>query len=257
VPLVMVRLSGNFLTRPWWADRIRKGRIECLFRTLEPDYIQSISENDLFLAMRTFITHNDIKANAAGASFFSGAGCSEGLSRFVWMCMHCESEDTLSMKGNVIHCAACGSSWSLSALCRLSPLKNGIRSFPDLNDWAQWHRIRVLARIKSAGAGDVLTTGSGVCMQSAGGNSGFREQGTGALVLTRENLAFISQKNDPLIMPLAGLADCVIQRKDVFEVRLDKVYYRFAFSGRSPMKWVYYIRYLKGYEKYEKQGFIG
>jgi len=32
VPLVMVRMSGNFLTKPWWADRIRKGRIECLFQ---------------------------------------------------------------------------------------------------------------------------------------------------------------------------------------------------------------------------------
>ena len=261
LPLVMVRMSGNFLTKPWWADHLRKGRIECLFRTLAPDYIQSITENGLFAAMRHFIAHNDIKAHAAGVSHFSGAAMAEGLQRFVWMCMHCESEDTLSMKGNVIRCLACGSSWSLSALCRLTPLKSGIRTFPDLHDWAQWHKIRVRSRIKSStGPTDALTTGAGVRMLSLSDPAGFKDRGAGALILTRENLTFASLgKDDPpaVVIPVALLADCVIQGGDSVEVRHNDLYYRFVMSGRSPMKWVYYIRYLKGYEKFEKQGYMG
>jgi hypothetical protein len=257
VPLVMVRMSGNFLTKPWWAERTRKGRIECLFKTLSPDHIQSLSENDLFLAMKAFITHNDIKANAAAGALFSGNHLAEGLQRFVWICMNCESEDTLVMKGDAARCTACGASWSMNALCRFSPLKNGVRSFSDLHDWSQWHKIKVRARIKAAAEYDVLTTGSGVLMQSSLDGAPFADQGAGSLALTKENLTFTHSKDrSSRVFPVVEIEDCVIQRADVFEIRHNTSYYRFAFHGHSPMKWVYYCRYLRGYDRYEKRGYL-
>ena len=261
VPLVMVRMTGNFLTKPWWADSIRKGRIECLFKVLTPDYIQSISDNGLFVAMKSFLAHNDIKVHNARGALFQGLRCAEGLERFVWMCMNCESEDALATKGDTIHCRSCGSSWSLNALCRLSALKNGIRSFSDLHDWAQWHKIKVRSRIASASAtsSDVLTVSTGVVLQSNENTRDFSAQGKGALVLSKDNLTFTNddRRVPPLLFPVQHIEDCVIQRNTVFEIRIGTIYYRFSFSGHSPMKWVYYIRYLQGYEKFEKQGYIG
>jgi 1-acyl-sn-glycerol-3-phosphate acyltransferase len=262
VPLVMVRSSGNFLTKPWWAKHIRSGMIECLFKVLSPDQTQALTEHDVFLAMKGFLAHNDIKAHADGSIPFLGKGTAEGLERFVWTCMHCESEDTLAMAGDVIFCGACQSSWSINALCRISPLRHGTKSFSDLNDWAQWHRITVLSRIKSASANDVLTVSGGVRMQSAHSGAGFgsaaTEELTGALVLTGERLTFTdATRRQTQEFLVRDIGDCVIQRKDIFEFRHKERYYRFAFSGHSPMKWVYYLRYLKGYEKLEKQGYIG
>jgi hypothetical protein len=261
VPLVMVRMSGSFLTKPWWADRLRKGRMECLFKTLTPDYIQSISENDLFFAMKTFLAHNDIKEHGARGPLFRGHRCAEGLERFVWICMDCESEDTLVMRGDAIRCRSCGASWSLSALCRLSALKSGIRSFSDLYDWARWHAIKVRSRIASASAApkDVLTVSTGVVLMSNESGRDFCEKGKGSLVLSRESLTFTNddRRLQPLLFSVAEIEDCVIQRATVFEIRRGAAHYRFVFSGHSPMKWVYYMRYLKGYEKSEKQGYIG
>jgi hypothetical protein len=258
VPLVMVRMSGDFLTKPWWAGRIRKGRIDCLFKTLAREYIQSVPEQDLFLAIRAFIAHSDIKTHAIGVPSFSGTRLAEGLERFVWMCMHCESEDTLAMSGDVIRCKACGSTWSINALCRLAPLKSGTKSLPDLQDWAHWHRKEVRARVRSADAGDILTTGAVARMQSSEGGTEFTDRGDGALILTKESLTFsFTQEKDPLVLPVAGIEDCVIQRKDILEIRYGAVYYRFTFKGHSPMKWVFYLRYLKGYENFERQGFLG
>jgi 1-acyl-sn-glycerol-3-phosphate acyltransferase len=262
VPLVMVRIAGNFLTKPWWAEHIRTGRIECLFKVLSPDQAQTLSEHGLFLALKTFLAHNDIKEHADGSIPFSGKGAADGLERFVWTCMHCESEDTLAMSGDVIFCSACGSSWSLNALCRISALRQGIQSFGDLNDWARWHRITVLSRIRNASANDVLTISGGVLMQSAPAGAGFGKTATeavsGAIVLTREKLTFTdATSHQTMAFLVSDIEDCVIQRKDIFEFRFKDRYWRFAFSGHSPMKWVYYLRYLKGYEKLEKQGFIG
>jgi len=256
VPLVMVRMSGNFLTKPWWADRIRKGRIECLFKVLSPDHIQSISENDLFLTMKAFIAHNDIKSHAAAGVFF-GKGNAEGLQRFVWICMNCESEDTLVMKGDTVRCRSCSASWSMNALCRLSPLKGGIRSFSDLHDWAQWHKIKVRSRIKAASPLDVLATGSGIQMQSSISGAPFTDQGHGALILAKENLTFTTAKDRQCrVFSVAEIEDCVVQRADVFEIRHGPTYHRFVLRGHSPMKWLYYCRYLRGYNRYEKRGYL-
>jgi 1-acyl-sn-glycerol-3-phosphate acyltransferase len=261
VPLVMVRMSGSFLTKPWWADRLRKGRIECLFRVLAPDYIQSISENDLFFSMKTFLAHNDIKEHGARGPLFLGHRCAEGLERFVWICMNCESEDTLVMKGDTVRCLSCGSSWSMNALCRLSALKTGIRSFSDLHDWTQWHKIKVRSRIRSASPHDILTVSAGVDLMAsaAGGGRDFGEKGRGSLALSKENLTFANDDGrlPPLVFPVPEIEDCVIQRNTIFEIRYGEGYYRFSLNGHSPMKWVYYVRYLKAYEKLEKQGYIG
>jgi hypothetical protein len=257
--LVMVRVSGNFLTKPWWADRVRKGRIECLFKTLTPDYIQSITENDLFDAMISFIAHNDIKAHAGAVPLFFGTHLAEGLERFVWICMQCESEDTLVTAGDTIGCTACGSSWTMDASCGLAPAKNGVKAFADLYDWSQWHKVRVRSRIASASARDILTASAGVVLQSGGGGIDFVEKGAGSLSLSKESLTFTpdSGATGPLVFPVPQIEDCVIQRNNICEIRHGTSYYRFVFHGRSPMKWVYFIRYVKGYETCEKQGYIG
>ena len=103
--LVLTRVTGNFLTKPWWADFIRKGRIIVTYKTLGPEQIEALSDDELFNAMRAFIAHNDIKDPANGDALFSGCRLAEGLERFMWMCMGCGAEDTIAMSGDTICCA--------------------------------------------------------------------------------------------------------------------------------------------------------
>ena len=78
---------------------------------------------------------------------------------------------------------------------------------------------------------------------------------TGTLTLTPSTIRFegASVQSE---WPVDAVEDYVIQKKDLFEFRNGKTYHRFLFSGRSPMKWVFYIRYLKGYELCEQQGHL-
>jgi hypothetical protein len=53
------------------------------------------------------------------------------------------------------------------------------------------------------------------------------------------------------------MENVVIQKRDIVEFGHTGTLYRFVFERHSPMKWICYLRYLKGYQKFEEQGFIG
>jgi len=110
-----------------------------------------------------------------------------------------------------------------------------IRSFSDLHDWAQWHKIKVRSRIKAASPLDVLATGSGIQMQSSISGAPFTDQGHGALILAKENLTFTTAKDRQCrVFSVAEIEDCVVQRADVFEIRHGPTYHRFRPSRTQP-----------------------
>jgi hypothetical protein len=77
------------------------------------------------------------------------------------------------------------------------------------------------------------------------------------LRLTKEKVTFLPDGPEApsLSWPLGSITDCVFQRKDIAEFHVDGREYRFAFASKSPMKWVYYLRYLKGYAAVEERGY--
>jgi 1-acyl-sn-glycerol-3-phosphate acyltransferase len=257
--LVLTRIAGNFLTKPWWADFIRKGRITVTFKALGPEQVKSLSDDGLFNTMKTFIAHNDIKDPANSDALFFGRRLAEGLERFVWMCMECGAEDTLAMTGDTIRCTACGSSWAINATCKLSAKGGAKKCFADLYDWAQWHRTKVIDKIKSSGAGAMLARSDNVVMHAGDTTISFSTAGAGSLSLIASALTFHPANSGagPLVFDVQKIETVVIQKKDIVEFRYDGRYYRFAFDHHSPMKWIFYLRYLKGYEKFEEQGYIG
>lgn len=250
-PLVMVKLQGNFLTKPWWANTIRKGKIRLHFKTLNHNDIDNLSSDQLFEVIKSYIYQNDIKDSDNQNYSFSGTKMAEGLERFVWICMNCGSEDTLHTENNTIGCSSCKSSWDIDAYCRLKPHDQSANCVQDLKDWADMHTTRV-KKFLSERTG-VLTFNENITIQTENSDHLFENKENGKLVLTREELTF-EGNSGTRVWPLAELEDYVIQKKDVFEIRHKDNYYRFVFNKQSPMKWIYYFRYLKNYTIYEQQG---
>lgn len=259
VPVVLFNLCGNFLIKPWWAETRRKGRVLIHVTVLTPDRVSSLSDDELFESIRQGVYHNDIKDERNRDAAFSGRDLALGLERFVWICMHCGAEDRLATQGDEIACEACGGSWRMDAYCRLEPLREGHSSLGDLKDWSDMHRERVLARIsETAGGGEITHSDTVVLQTLADDGYTFVDRATGRLSVTKETLVFDPQADKTLALsiPVEGIRDTVIQKKDICEIRHGEHYYRFLFKGHSPMKWVYYLRYLRGYEELERRGYL-
>jgi hypothetical protein len=252
-PLVAVRLQGNFLTKPWWAKSTRTGRISISTTVFTPEKIGAMSDDDLFSAMYRAIYQNDIKDPANLTIPFSGDDLAAGLERFVWLCLRCSAEDTLVSNGNAVTCTSCGCSIHMDAHCRLSVPSGAPLSCADLKDWAEFHKTFVKNRIAVCPA--ELTRSTEVVRQEEDERKRFIDRDRGTLLLSADRLRFESNGN-AIDLPVAEIENYVIQKKDILELDYKKTTYRFLFSGHSPMKWIYYLRYLKGFEECERQGHL-
>jgi 1-acyl-sn-glycerol-3-phosphate acyltransferase len=255
--LYIFHLKGNFLSKPWWSDYPRKGRIEISVRAFDKSAVQSLSEQELRNLIVSNLYQNEIKDRENQTVPFTGDNCAPGLEWLVWICRHCEREDTLVTAGNTVSCTACGSSWHIDALCRLSPSQKNISEIGDLHDWMSWHKEWVLKKL-TATSGETLLTKSDYVRYGRMSPKGIWETlAEGSLEMTKNKLLFTCAGNHtPLVLPVQEVTEYVFQLKNILAIRFNGEEHRFLFSGHSPIKWIFYLRYLHGYEEYEKRGYI-
>lgn len=254
VPLVSVRFQGNFLTKPWWAHTIRKGRILVNVKVSEPSVMDTMTSDQVFDLIKSSIYQNDIKDEQNLSFPFKGRDLALGLERFVWICMHCGKEDTLTTTGDDIHCSSCNNTWHFDAHCRLSSNTPGIKCLNDLKDWSDMHKAIIKDKVISPEMISTETPAAGLLIENRETRL-FDNMGPGTLVLDKNELHFRCGEKVHT-WPVQEIEDYVVQKKDIFEFRHNETYYRILFSNKSPMKWVYYIRYLKGFQACEEKGYI-
>ncbi len=254
--LVMTNIKGNFLSKPWWANSYRKGIVRVNRKVLLAEQIQSLSEQEILEAIIKHINNNDILDEENLNTEFKGEQLASGLERFPWICRSCKTEDTLVTEGDIITCSQCHSSWSMDSHCRFSPLKKDTVPINNLYEWIAWHKEKVIEKIKEAKDDGLLTRNRKVIYCTISFNGKFENIAEGTLLLSKESLTFQTKnKIKSFTLSVNEISDYVYQRKDVFECRCNNKSYRFRIIGHSPMKWVFYLRYIKGYEKVEKLGY--
>lgn len=256
-PLVMCRLSGNFLSKPWWARTRRRGRTRIRMKVVSAEELGEMPADQVLDMITGFIYTNDVKDERNLDTSFEGTAVAEGLERFVWMCRQCGREDGLVTEGDAVSCISCGASWSMDAHCRFEAAGDSIAEIGDLHDWAAWHKRRVIEKLAQTDSVTVLTQSERALLQTEDKHGDFVDRGHGSLSLTKEKLTFVpAGGGEPLELPVNRTDSYVFERKDIFECRCEGVFYRFVFSGHSPMKWVYYYRYLNNYQVHERNRYI-
>jgi 1-acyl-sn-glycerol-3-phosphate acyltransferase len=257
-PLSIVRFRGNFLSRPWWAETDRKGRI-AIERTVVPaERLAEMNEPEVLETIVQGIYNNDILDERNRAVEFKGKRMAEGLQRLVWTCMCCETADGISVAGDTITCDHCNNTWTIDAHCRLRADSAGIPCYDDVYAWFQEHKRAAREAIAAASDETSLATDKGVTLLREDDRGRFVPESVGTLSLTRSEISFVPESGGlaTLRFEVEQLTNYVIQKKDVFEITHDGVDYRFEMYGRSPMKWLVFVRYLRGFEEAEQRRVI-
>ncbi len=256
-PLVMMNVKGNFLSKPWWSYHYRKGRVLVTCKVIPADNVASLSQEDILKRLIIHIHNSDIKDPQNRQVAFRGERCAEGLEHFVWLCKTCRSEDTLVTEGNTITCTHCGSRWTIDPHCRLTPVDEKSAEIGDLHDWARWHKQMTIDKIATANASTPLTVSNDVVHCETDPNGKYNDYAAGTLSLTKETFQFVSRDgNGSFTLKTDKVSDYVYQRKELFECRTESDNYKFRLPGHSPMKWVYYFRYLNNFEACETRGYL-
>ncbi|MFP4415999.1 MAG: lysophospholipid acyltransferase family protein [Chitinivibrionales bacterium] len=258
--LYMSRVKGNFLSMPWWAKTRRRGKVLIRYKTISRDQIAQMSAEQILHTMIDYIHVNDIEDHQIRQIRFTGEDMAEGMERLVWLCPKCKSEDTLVASHNKISCSSCSLVITTDAYCKLFYSDTLPDAPENLYEWTTLHKQYVKTRISHQNGNMPLTSSSDITMSQQDENKDFVAAGSGTLRLTQDFLTF-TPTNSPEAekkWSLASITDYVIQKKDIFEFHHTESdeYFRFEFDHKSPMKWIYYLRYINGYEQCEEKGYM-
>lgn len=256
VPLVIIKIKGSFLSKPWWANNYRKGKVRLFVETLSSKDLKIMTEKGILKKIEEFLYNNDIKDRINLSTNFEGNDLAAGLIHFLWICKNCGANDKIYTDNNKVICSACKSSWELNAHGQLRTIKGC--EIGDLYDWAQWHKRCVIKQINddSYNSEYAIDENTDYCKVDINGNVSVLSSGT--LKISFQHLIFTSSDpQGPFVkLLISEIRNAVFQKKEFLECRTDDSVYLFRFVQGSTMKWIYYIRYLQHYEIYEERKYI-
>ncbi|MBN2714527.1 MAG: 1-acyl-sn-glycerol-3-phosphate acyltransferase [Deltaproteobacteria bacterium] len=258
LPLVMMRITGNFLSKPWWSESFRKGKVIIHREILSPDQLAAMSKEEIRDRVIRYIANSDLEDEQMAQTPFVGEPATVGLNRFMWMCKSCNAEDRIKGEGGTVSCGQCGAVWKLDTHFQMSPANDKAVAVGNLLDWSNWHKTQVKDRLANASDTALLTANDGVHYCDVTDLGEYPTISVGRLELTKKTLSFVPSDGaiEPFTLPVDQVNDYVFQMKTIFECRVKGKVYKFRFDDDSPMKWVYYFRYLNTYAECEARGYI-
>jgi hypothetical protein len=257
-PLVICRIEGNFLSKPWWAYRNRKGAVKMQRTVLTSSAIKKMDESAIRNAIIAGIRHDEFASETMKDIRFRGKNVAHGLEHFLWLCPWCKTEDRLTTHGEKVRCIACGKSMVMDPNCRLCSPDDGISVPAHVGEWADQHRAFVRERIAKTKGEEPLTQSENLLLQIRDETGVFRDRWRGTLALTPKRLSFVpanKSEGDALHWSVSALQNYVFQKKNILEITIADKDYRFVLEKGSPMKWLYYLRYCNNYQECESRGY--
>jgi 1-acyl-sn-glycerol-3-phosphate acyltransferase len=258
VPVLTVRNSGGYFTKPRWAETYRSGKIILEFDVIDVEEIRSLSDAELYRRIKENIYSNELKNPLVSGVDYKGERLAAGIQYLLWKCPSCGAEESIEGRGDEIRCSRCGHSWKLSGNLRISPKTEAARAasgervaIADIKDWSDWQRSEIAAKVSRAkarggeGAG-VLAKSDSVRLETFAGTKRtpfrekqlFREAGQGELVLTKEALTLSLESGEKLSFETKGIKYYVECMNWFCKFYYEDKPYKLVFDGKNSARYL-------------------
>lgn len=251
LPLVMVNLAGNFISRPWWSENDRKGKIIISRKVITPEELSGMKADDLRDTIISYIKNNDCKNELLKDAVFTSDAPAKGINRLLWCCPDCGTENSLEYSDTSINCTSCKKDYTINP--NLSVTNSS--SVNDIHDWVSCQKDLVKSKIAEADSETVLAEKTGIQLVDVDYSGRTISLDTGKLSLTKDVLTYYGE-HGTLEFKIDEISQPVFQKKDFihFEQKSGGET-RFLIEGDALFKWLMYLRYLTGYDASEAQGY--
>jgi 1-acyl-sn-glycerol-3-phosphate acyltransferase len=241
VPIRLAKMTGNYLSKPRWADYPRKGKLQVDFYTISIDEIQAAEVSEMEERIWSILKHDDIKSPLNKDVVFKGENLASGIQRLLWLCPRCGEQDTLSGDGDSIVCSSCNSSWLLDGSMKISPEDVQGR---DLKDWVVWQR-KEMENLCDSNSENLLTETENIVLSEIIDRK-MVHPCKGDLKLYADRVEFISDECETIVLKRELVLHYIDNFNKAFEFDYDKKRYRILFDGKNASKWIFFLDYLKG-----------
>ena len=148
VPVVVLRIHGNFVTCPQWNKINKKTYVEAeMERILTPEQIKGLKPAQINEILRENFQYDDFRWQAENKITITHPKRAKGLHALLYKCPACMSESQTDSEGTKLWCNACGKEWEMDEYGALHAV-NGETEFSHIPDWSNWERECVRKEIE-------------------------------------------------------------------------------------------------------------
>ena len=182
VPVVVLKIQGNFITCPQWNKINKKTHVEAqMVQIITREECKDISLDEIANRIREHFTYDDYKWQLENKIKIDHPKRAEGLHALLYKCPHCKAESQMDSKGAKLFCNACGKTWEMDEYGQLHAL-DGKTEFHHIPDWSNWERACVRKEIEDG----TYYFEDTVRVETLPGSLKFYKQGEGTLIQTPE-----------------------------------------------------------------------
>ena len=182
VPVVVLKIQGNFITCPQWNKINKKTHVEAqMVQIITREECKDISLDEIANRIREHFTYDDYKWQLENKIKIDHPKRAEGLHALLYKCPHCKAESQMDSKGAKLFCNACGKTWEMDEYGQLHAL-DGKTEFSHIPDWSNWERACVRKEIEDG----TYYFEDTVRVETLPGSLKFYKQGEGTLIQTPE-----------------------------------------------------------------------
>lgn len=180
VPVVVLRIHGNFVTCPQWNKINKKTYVEAeLYPIVSADETKSLSVEAINQRIQDNFVYDDFKWQYEKKLVIDHPQRAKGLHALLYKCPACGAEHQTDSDGTVLWCNACGKRWQMDELGRMHA-ENGETEFAHIPDWSNWERACVREEIENG----TYYFEDDVRVETLPGSLCFYKQGMGKLIQT-------------------------------------------------------------------------
>lgn len=241
VPIRLARMTGNYLSKPRWADFPRKGKVIVDLFTIPVEEIQSSSVGEIEERIWSVLHHDDIKSPRNEDIVFTGKNLASGIQRILWLCPNCGEQDSLSGKGDDIFCSSCCSRWTLDGSLKFSPKD---LQGSDLKDWIIWQKEEMEKLIDEKSDSPMTETRDILLSELI--EREMVNSCRGDLKLYGDHVEFVNNEGVKTVFIIDKLEHYIDNFNKVFEFDYDQKRFRIVFDGKNASKWIFFLDSIKG-----------
>ena len=244
LPVVVPVIKGAFLTKPRYAWRARRCRIEVEFRkAIERDEIQDMKLSEIENRIRETLVHDEYEWQKTARIPLRSRRRAEHMELAHYICPSCEGIGTLASSGNTLTCT-CGYSVEVDRYGFLVYPDDG-PAFDSPHDWLVWQDRflvdQIVDKLDEAGPdGDpVLLRDRDITLMKGMRAMPMLPVHRGEARLYRNRIEVGPPGEETLVFPLRETTAANTFKQQKFEFRFEKAQYRFSMPNRtvSGYKW--------------------
>jgi DNA-directed RNA polymerase subunit RPC12/RpoP len=149
VPVVILKMHGNYLSCPVWNLQDRGSQIEAeMGLLLTQSDVKSLDYSQINTRIDQALAYDEYRWQKDNKIKISYKNRAEGLHHVIYLCPHCKAESRMDSAGDSITCGACGKKWTMDEYGQMHG-DDGITEYPHLPDWYEYQREEVRREVEN------------------------------------------------------------------------------------------------------------